>query len=401
MTHETQQAPRLAASYRWVMLLVAFFAIFTYHLTLQSVPPVLSLIIEEFRLTHAQAGLIMSAFALSGIFLAIPAGLIVDRYGPKRVAVVSYCLAIAGVVVVAFSPSLILLLVGRVFTGVGAITLMLLAPQFISRWFLGRELGLSLSLLNMGMPIAVITSFPLFGGLAEGVGWRAPILLSAMAGVVGLFLFMLFYRPLPFFQGQPAPPINFSLRTGHRIWLLGISWMCVNASLLSFLTFAPDYFLTQGLPLGRAGFMSSIVMWGLLFLIPLVGFMLDRGLERRLMIRLGAVGIAVVLFSFPTSASWALPLLILLAILASLPPTAIFSFPPFLLAPERLGLGFGILAAFGQLGTVLGPLSVGTARDLGGSYVPGFWVMSAFAVLMALVTFALPPGKGTKRIEAK
>ncbi len=396
MSDRTLQLPRQSVPYRWAILPIAFFACYIYGLTLQSVSPVLSLIIQDFGLSHAQAGLIMSAFAISGVFLAIPIGLIADRYDPKKVAMVAYILTILGILLVAFAPGFIFLLVGRLLTGVGAISVWIFAPKFAARWFAGRELGFSLSVLNMGLPAAAITGLPLLGGLAERTGWRGPIVVTAMVVALGWLLFLLVYRPAPATEPQPVQATGVSFRTGYSIWFLGATWMCVNASLISFLTFAPDYFRFQGLPLGQAGLLSSIIMWGFLVVTPSVGFLLDRGLARRLVIRIGAVGLAVALFLFPGVTAWTVPLLFVLALFAALSPTAIFSFPPFLIAPNRLGLGFGILGAFGQLGTVLGPFLAGTARDATNSYTAGFWVMSAFALLMALGTLTLPVGKGTK-----
>lgn len=56
-----------------------YLASFSYGLTIQSVPPVLPLLIKDFHLAHAQAGLAQSLFALPMIFLAIPAGFLADR----------------------------------------------------------------------------------------------------------------------------------------------------------------------------------------------------------------------------------------------------------------------------------------------------------------------------------
>ncbi len=57
----------------WVILGVVYLCILAFAITLQSVPPVLSLSMAELQLSHTQGGLIMSLFALPGIVISIPA----------------------------------------------------------------------------------------------------------------------------------------------------------------------------------------------------------------------------------------------------------------------------------------------------------------------------------------
>ena len=68
---------------RWVMLGIAFMFMLTYGSTLQAVPPVLSLIMNDFYLSHAQGGLLISLYAGPGLIISIPAGMLSDRYGQK------------------------------------------------------------------------------------------------------------------------------------------------------------------------------------------------------------------------------------------------------------------------------------------------------------------------------
>ena len=65
---------------RWVILAVVCACVLAIAFALHSVPPVLSLIMAEFNLSHAQGGLLMSFFALPGIIVSIPGGMLADRY---------------------------------------------------------------------------------------------------------------------------------------------------------------------------------------------------------------------------------------------------------------------------------------------------------------------------------
>ena len=54
---------------RWVILCVVYLSILAIALILQSIPPILPLIISELHITYAQSGLLMGFFALPGLFV--------------------------------------------------------------------------------------------------------------------------------------------------------------------------------------------------------------------------------------------------------------------------------------------------------------------------------------------
>ena len=75
---------------------MSYVCMLAFALVFQSIPPILNLIISDLNINYAQAGLLMSLFALPGIFIAIPSGMISDRFGMKKVGVASLILMIVG-----------------------------------------------------------------------------------------------------------------------------------------------------------------------------------------------------------------------------------------------------------------------------------------------------------------
>ncbi len=67
--------------YRWVILILSYLCMLGLAFSIQSLPPILTLIIKELDLTHAKAGLLVSLFALPTIFLAVLFGSFSDRWG--------------------------------------------------------------------------------------------------------------------------------------------------------------------------------------------------------------------------------------------------------------------------------------------------------------------------------
>ena len=117
--------------YRWVILILAYLCMLGFAFTLQSLPPLLTLIMGELNLTHTEAGLLMSFFVLPTIFLAILAGFLSDRWGPFKTGVISLILLIIGTLVFAVGGSFLYAGLGRVIAGIGAVTISIVAAQIL------------------------------------------------------------------------------------------------------------------------------------------------------------------------------------------------------------------------------------------------------------------------------
>jgi predicted MFS family arabinose efflux permease len=214
----------------------------TFAFTLQFLPPILSLIIEDMKFTHTQAGLLMSLFALPTIFLSILAGSLSDRLGPFRVGVISLILAIAGTLLFVVSNSFIYIAMGRVISGIGAATIAIVAAQIISQWFRGREVGTAMGIYNTAMPVGTIICYTSFGNIGQSLGWRMPIFISIIICLAGLITLLILYKPAPGkpthtarLEGKKQSGFLSSLREiGLPLWLIGLCWMWFNAAFMSF-----------------------------------------------------------------------------------------------------------------------------------------------------------------------
>ena len=371
---------------RWVILGVIYLCMLAFAIVFQSVPPVLSLIMADLNLSHAQGGLLMSFFALLGIIVAIPAGMLADRYSQKAIVLVALALMIVGPALVASGSSLPVLALGRIVSGVGAVTFVVVAPQLLAQWFAGREVGIAMGIFNTGMPLGTILSLNLLSRLAESLDWRASIWVSAGLSLVALAVFALLFAPAPRrSEHASAPSEGFfqSIRlAGTPIWLVGAAWGLFNAAVISLFTFTPDLLKASGFSIATAGFFTSLVMWPGLVLSPVIGYIIDRIDRKRSIIAVGGLALAALMVWVPTAAGWVMALMLLIGVAQALVPTPIFALPPDVTTPERLGLGFGIISACLNIGIVVGPALAGLMKDVTGSYQASYALMSGFAVLI-------------------
>jgi len=367
------------SEYRWKILAMVYVCQLSFALVFQSIPPLLRLIVFEFGMTYAQAGLFMSLFALPGILVAIPGGMFSDRYGVKRVAIASLLLMVVGSFVVGVGGSFTLTLMGRVVSGIGAVILSIILPQLLSSWFRRRDLGLAIGIFNTGMPLGTVVSFNILGLAGLSLGWRAPILVTTIVTVIALLLFLFLFREADHGVGGGELSSGFS-SIGISIWLVGLAWMCFNAAFISFLTFAQDFFVTGGYGVAFASFLTSLVMLISLPLSPLIGYLMGKFGREEAFIGIGGAALASLLFLMPSNVDPVL-LLALMGVFNAFVPPPIFSLPSKLVRRQNFGLAFGIISTCLNIGVLVGPYIVGYAKDVTGRYTIGFYLMSLFGIL--------------------
>jgi len=66
---------------RWVVLALPFFAPASMAMQFQSIPPISTLLVEELGFNFTQIGLLIGIWMLPGFFIALPGGLLGQRFG--------------------------------------------------------------------------------------------------------------------------------------------------------------------------------------------------------------------------------------------------------------------------------------------------------------------------------
>jgi MFS family permease len=383
--------------YRWVILTIVYLSILAFTFIFQSIPPVLPLIIAQLQLTYAQSGLLMSLFALPGLFISLLGGFLSDRYPMRPLGAICFLLMIGGTLLVGLGKDLRILWLGRVIAGIGGLTLSVLLPKLLSQWFQTKGLGLAMGVFNTGVPLGSIICFGLFGSMGSQWGWRLPILLTGVYSILTSILFLRFYQ-LPSSQKieylRPSGIYPSLKEMGSRIWWVGLSWLWFNAAFTSFATFAPNLFLQKGYTIEQSGFFIGIPLLGSLFLSPLTGYFVDRFRHQEWFIGIGGIGLSVLALSFNFGSSFLL-LVTFMGVFSAMIPAAIYSLPPEILKSENVGLGFGVISTCSSFGLFAAPYIVGKAKDFTDSYSWSFALISLFFLLtMISILFThRPPRK--------
>ncbi|MEM8664034.1 MAG: MFS transporter [Pseudomonadota bacterium] len=163
----------------------------------------------ELGLSAADLGFLTSVYLAGFALCQLPFGILMDRYGPRKVEAATLLLAVAGCAVFAVAQGFAGLVVGRVLMGVGA-SMCLMAPFTAYRkWFTPEKLplvvGLHMACGGLGSALGGLPTEVLMAA----VGWRG--LFAILAGLVFLgAAAILFVVPA---KREPAEIQSFGLMT--------------------------------------------------------------------------------------------------------------------------------------------------------------------------------------------
>ncbi len=129
-------------------------------------------LVAELGLTAADLGLLTAAFFLTFATFQIPLGLLLDRFGPRRVQAGLRVVAAAGAGVFALGQDATSLLIGRALIGLGMSGGLMASFKAITQWFPTRHWPLVNGwFLGVGGLGAIAATAPVEAALAL-IGWR-------------------------------------------------------------------------------------------------------------------------------------------------------------------------------------------------------------------------------------
>src|SRR2546427_625320 len=197
---------------RWVALAIVFVTRTSMGFQFQSVAAVAPLMVAELQLTWVQLGSLIGLYLLPGAVFALPGGVLGQRFGDRRIVVVSLALMVAGGLVTAAAHGFIVAAAGRLLSGVGAVLMNILLAKMVADWFAERELSTAMGIMLTSWPVGLGIAAATLGALATHASWRTAIVATALVAalliVAGSLVAALVTMLIPAF---PHPLVAFSL----------------------------------------------------------------------------------------------------------------------------------------------------------------------------------------------
>jgi MFS family permease len=151
---------------RWVALVIVFVTRTSMGFQFQSVAAVAPLMVAELQLTWVQLGSLIGLYLLPGAVFALPGGVLGQRFGDRRIVVVSLALMVAGGLVTAAAHGFIVAAAGRLLSGVGAVLMNILLAKMVADWFAERELSTAMGIMLTSWPVGLGIAAATLGALA-------------------------------------------------------------------------------------------------------------------------------------------------------------------------------------------------------------------------------------------
>ena len=396
----------------WFILAVVLLTSIAAPLTQFKVPPVLSLLMEEFSQSAGRAGLLMSVFALTGLFLALPAGFILQKFGHRTVGLTALLCLAAGAAVGALGKSTGSMLAGRFIEGAGMSFMSVVAPAIIALWFTSERRGKAMGIWSVWVPLGSTVMFTLAPLLANHWGWRGVWWFGFFYTVVIGFLFYLFIGSnsgAAIDQAEAGPDRGLTGKAlgavlrNRDLWLISLVFCCFNFVYVAFITWAPTFLhQVRQATIAHASLLVSVTSILTIAAGPTAGWISDR-LGSRKVICTVPLFLMAALFPLTSDAAEGLFLVLAAAIgfAGGFVPTGVFAGGVEVVGDERAtGMAMAVIQIGQNSGMLLGPLVFGWTVESGGGWQTAFWVLAPVGVLGAVSAWVArmrPPGGAAGR----
>jgi MFS family permease len=444
--------PEPMRGYRWLVLLCCSVAMFGNYYVFDALYPVTPLLEKTFGFTGEQIGLLDTAYNVAALLTLIAGGVLIDRLGTPRSAMLFAVIGAAGTVLIAVGPALapgspaLAMAGGRFVLGVGSELFIVAATTVVGRWFKGKEISFAL---------AIQLLIARFGSLAADQSpnfakalfdsWQPPLLLAAGAGV-GWLVFAVVYAALESAAarrwGTKRAGSTDKLVLGDLVrfdraywWVVGLC-VAFYATIFPFRTFANVFLIDyRGLTNEAAGSLKSVLPLLSMIGMPLFGLAADRFGKRALMMAAGSAllvppfllmlywktGVTLPEVRLPLlgtvlAAGTPLELVVAMAMMGlafALVPAVLWPAVTYLVPEARLGSAYALMTFCQQVGWAAMSWGVGRVKDAAGAsaanpagWRPATWMFALLALSGFVFSYLLwraergPGAHGLETIRA-
>jgi predicted MFS family arabinose efflux permease len=384
----------LGGSTAWTVLVVGQFAAVIAVLQRSS----LGVAATDASARFGIAAAMLAAFSVVQLLvyssMQVPVGVLIDRYGSRRLVVAGSLLMAGAQVMFATASSLPMAFAARVVLGLGDALTFISVMRLVPAWFppqRSAQVTTSVGPLNQ---LGFIVSGVGFAALLAALGWTPSFLLAAGISVLSAVLALALLRDAPH-RARPRVPLGHALGVAGRD--VRAAWSEPGTRLafwLGFLTLFPGMmfgvmwgypFLVegQGLDPGPAGALMTVLALSAVGSGVSVGAVMNRHPYHRSRIAIGLVGLAATVWAAVLLWPGPAPLWLLVVLVIVLPLTGVaaimtFDFARSFNPSARLGSAIGLVNVGSFAGTLLAVLGVGVVLEIVGGGGATAYSLTAF-----------------------
>ena len=346
------------------------------------VAPALPGLRDELGLTLVESGLIATTFNLMGMLVGMLAGVLCDRFGHKRLALLGLLILSLGGILGAFAQGFASLLFARFLEGVGFIAFVVSAVTLMNAAAAPGDRAKALGLWSAYMPTGGTIALLAAPAVIAAWGWRGLWVVFAVLAAASALAIARFAPLSRYGEVSSIRLVAESLARAGNI-AMALLFAFYVAQWTSIMVWLPTFLVDEHrLAAGTAALATALFV---LINAPgnlTGGWLLARGVPRGTLIITGAVIAAlceVGMFLEALAPAVRYALVLAFSFSAGVIPASVFSgLPLHARTPQHIGTGNGIVMQASQIGQFLGPLAIAwIATHFGWS--ANLWVLLAFA----------------------
>lgn len=345
---------------------------------------------DRFGISAAQLSTFVMLQLLVYAGMQVPVGLLLDRFGPRRVLTVGVVVLTVGQAGFALVDSYPLALAARVLVGLGDAMTFVCVLRLVATWFPGRRVPLVTQLTGViGQMAALFSAVPMSWALRE-LGWTTTYLATASVGVPLLLVLLVVVHDEPGHRRVPGPPLSWTAvrltlaaswrHPGTRLGFWTHFTTQFSATTLGLLWGYPFFVQGEGRTSAEAGALLTLLVLALMAAGPVLGWAITRDPWHRSSIVLGIVwaivGVWTAVLLWPgTAPAWLLVVLVVVVGIGGPASMIGFDLGRSFNPPSRLGTTTGIINQGGFLASLLLVVVIGLVLDWrapggGSAYTP-------------------------------
>ena len=309
----------------FIFFLAASF--YLYEFILQVAPSVMAKpMMQTFHVGAEGFGVISAFYFYAYAPMQLPAGLLFDRYGPRKLMTAALLLCAFGSFFFASTDSVFTASLGRFLIGIGSAFSFIGVLVLASRWFPPQYFAVLAGVAQLMSSVGAMFGEAPLAALIDHVGWRnASFILAAVGFILAILLWFLI-RDYPN-KPRQAPPVRKFREEWQRLrdvckhaytWKTGTYAFCIWAPIALFAALWGVPYLQEKYTIDviTASSLCSMIWLGIGVGSPLLGWLSDRCQSRRIALSIssvcGLIATLVVLYVPGVSLGWMYLVLFLL-----------------------------------------------------------------------------------------
>ena len=347
----------------------------------------------EFRLTFAQVGLIRTAYSGAMAAFQIPAGLLAERWGERRLLAAGTAVTACGFIAAGMVGGFVSLLAVLLIAGLGSGVQHPLSSSLVSKAYEAGPRRAALGTYNFSGDLGKVAVPAAVAFAALVIGWRTA---SAAYGVFGLAAALAILAVLARLGADPLdapadarPQATGAIQSGWGIrdlrgfQALTAIGMIDNATRTGFLTFLPFALIAKGSSVAGVGTALALLFAGGAVGKFACGLVAERlGVIRTVVLTEMATALGI-LALIPSPLPVALAILPLMGVALNGTSSVLYGTVAELVTADRRSRAYGLYYTVTIMSSALAPSVYGVISDLAG-------VSTTLVVVSALVLTTIP-----------